>query len=134
MTALRLDEPLRRMAEVPKRATDQPARSRHLRLHMQTPSLLYQPSARPYRGLEELEYQGHDWTAVITTCARICTSVARSTSARSLPDRKWGQTGERAHWARHFMHYDLGYFDDQTCRLEPIDNPFGPKLLPMSPE
>ena len=21
-----------------------------------------------------------------------------------------------------------------TCRLEPIDNPFGPKLLPMSPE
>jgi len=33
-----------------------------------------------------------------------------------------------------FMHYDLGYFDDETCRLEPIDNPFGPKLLPMSPE
>jgi len=33
-----------------------------------------------------------------------------------------------------FMHYDLGYFDDETCRLGPIDNPFGPKLLPMSPE
>jgi hypothetical protein len=32
------------------------------------------------------------------------------------------------------MDYDLGYFDDETCRLEPIDNPFGPKLLPMSPE
>jgi len=30
------------------------------------------------------------------------------------------------------MHYDLGYFDDETCRLEPIDNPFGPKVLPMS--
>lgn len=27
----------------------------------------------------------------------------------------------------------LGYFDDETCRLEPIENPFGPKLLPMSP-
>src|SRR6266853_315345 len=26
------------------------------------------------------------------------------------------------------------YFDDETCRLEPIENPFGPKLLPMSPE
>jgi hypothetical protein len=25
-----------------------------------------------YRGLEELEYPGHDWTAVITTCGRIC--------------------------------------------------------------
>ena len=28
----------------------------------------------------------------------------------------------------------LGYFDDETCRLEPIANPFGPKVLPMSTE
>jgi hypothetical protein len=27
----------------------------------------------------------------------------------------------------------LGYFDDETCRLEPIENPFGPRVLPMSP-
>jgi putative transposase len=32
------------------------------------------------------------------------------------------------------MDYDLGYFDDETCRLEPIENPFRPKVLPMSPE
>jgi putative transposase len=32
-----------------------------------------------------------------------------------------------------FMGYDLGYFDHETCRLEPFDNPFGPKVLPMSP-
>ena len=37
-------------------------------------------------------------------------------------------------WVVTFMDYDLGYFDDETCRLEPINNPFGPKLLPMSPE
>ncbi len=37
-------------------------------------------------------------------------------------------------WLVTFMDYDLGYFDDETCRLEPIENPFGPKLLPMSPE
>jgi hypothetical protein len=30
------------------------------------------------------------------------------------------------------MDYDLGYFDHETCRLEPIENPFGPKALPMS--
>jgi hypothetical protein len=30
-----------------------------------------------------------------------------------------------------FMHYDLGYFDDETCRLEPIENPFGPNVLPI---
>lgn len=37
-------------------------------------------------------------------------------------------------WLVTFMQYDLGYFDDETCRLEPIDNPFGPKVLPMSSE
>jgi putative transposase len=29
---------------------------------------------------------------------------------------------------------DLGYFDDETCGLELIENPFGPKVLPMCPE
>jgi putative transposase len=33
-----------------------------------------------------------------------------------------------------FMEYDLEPVDDEICRLEPIDNPFGPNLLPMSPE
>jgi putative transposase len=32
------------------------------------------------------------------------------------------------------MHYDLGYFDDETARLEPINNPFGATVLPLSPE
>ena len=27
-----------------------------------------------------------------------------------------------------------GYFDDETCRLEPIENRFGPKVLPMCSE
>jgi len=37
-------------------------------------------------------------------------------------------------WLVSFMHYDLGYFDDETCRLEPLANPFGPKVLPMFSE
>jgi len=32
-------------------------------------------------------------------------------------------------WLVSFMDYDLGYFDDETCRLEPLANPFGPKVL-----
>jgi putative transposase len=43
------------------------------------------------------------------------------------------QVGERIGLAT-FMQYDLGYFDDETCRLEPIENPFGPKLLPIRSE
>jgi putative transposase len=41
------------------------------------------------------------------------------------------QVGERI-WVVTFMRYDLG--DDETCRLEPIDNLFGPKVSPMCPE
>ena len=37
-------------------------------------------------------------------------------------------------WLVTFIDHDLGYFDDETCRLEPVENPFGPKVLPMSPE
>jgi len=28
--------------------------------------------------------------------------------------------------------YDLGYFDDESCRRAPIENPFGSKVSPMS--
>ena len=43
------------------------------------------------------------------------------------------QVSERV-WLATFIDYDLGYFDDETYRLEPVENPFGPKVLPMSPE
>jgi len=37
-------------------------------------------------------------------------------------------------WLASFMDYDLGYFDDETCRLEPLPNPFGVKVSPMPQE
>jgi putative transposase len=43
------------------------------------------------------------------------------------------QVGERV-WLGTFMRCDLGYFDDEVGRLEPIANPFGPKVLPMCSE
>ena len=43
------------------------------------------------------------------------------------------QVGDRI-WLVTFMDYDLGYFDDEAIRVEPVENPFGPKVLPMSPE
>jgi len=30
-----------------------------------------------------------------------------------------------------FMNYDLGYVDLEERTLQPLDNPFGPKVLPM---
>ncbi len=35
-------------------------------------------------------------------------------------------------WLVSFMDYDLGYIDLEEKTLQPLDNPFGPRLLPMS--
>jgi hypothetical protein len=35
-------------------------------------------------------------------------------------------------WLVSFMHYDLGYIDLEQKTLQPIDNPFGTRLSPMS--
>jgi putative transposase len=34
-------------------------------------------------------------------------------------------------WLVSFMKYDLGYFDIESCRLEPIQDPFRSNVLPM---
>jgi hypothetical protein len=35
-------------------------------------------------------------------------------------------------WIVSFMHYHLGYIDLAQKTLQPLDNPFGPGLSPMS--
>jgi putative transposase len=107
----------------------------HQALAMQVPSDRYTPSARPYRGLPELDYPFHDWTATVTNCGRICYKRRKVNLSQVFAGQDVGvrQVDERI-WLVTFMHYDLGYFDDETCRLEPIENPFAPKVLPMCPE
>ena len=36
-------------------------------------------------------------------------------------------------WLVTFMDYDLGYFDTESRNFEPLPDPFGSRLLPMSP-
>jgi len=83
--------------------------------------------------LEELAYPFHDHTITVTRCGRICFKRRKVNLSHAFAGQNVGvaQVGERSGLVT-FMHYDLGYFDDQTCRLERIDNPFGPKVLPMS--
>ena len=80
-------------------------------------------------------YPFHDQTITVTHCGRICFKGQKVNLSHVFAGQNVGvtQVGERI-WLVTFMHYDLGYFDDETCRLEPIENPFGPKVLPMSSE
>ena len=36
-------------------------------------------------------------------------------------------------WVVTFLDYDLGYFDRNNSRVEPVADPFNKKVLPMSP-
>jgi putative transposase len=107
----------------------------HQALDMQVPGERYASSPRPYRSLTDLAYPFHDWTAVVTHCGRLCFDRRKVNLSQVFAGQQVGvrQVTDRI-WLVSFMDYDLGYFDDETCRLEPIDNPFGPKVLPMSPE
>jgi putative transposase len=107
----------------------------HQALGMKVPADLYARSPRVYRGLEDLTYPFHDQTIAVTRCGRICFKGRKVNLSHVFAGQNVGvtQVGERI-WLVTFMQYDLGYFDDETCRLEPIENPFGPKVLPMSPE
>jgi putative transposase len=107
----------------------------HQALDMATPASRYTASPRLYRGLDDLAYPFHDWTAVVTRCGRICYQRRKVNLSQVFAGQTVGvkQTDDHI-WLVTFMDYDLGYFDDETCRLEPIADPFGPRLLPMSPE
>jgi len=107
----------------------------HQALGMKPPAAFYTPSTRPYDGLPDLDYPFHDKNVVVTTCGRICFKTRKINLSQVFAGQRVGikQVEDRL-WLVSFMDYDLGYFDDTECRLEPIDNPFGAKLLPMSPE
>ena len=85
--------------------------------------------------MTDLTYPVHDKTITVTNCGRICFNARKVNLSQVFAGQNVGvtQVGDRV-WLVSFMQYDLGCFDDETCRLEPIENPFRPKVLPMSPE
>ena len=107
----------------------------HQALDMRYPAELYTPSARPYRGLEDLDYPFHDHSHIVTRCGRICFDNRKINLSAVFAGQKVGvkQVADQV-WLVSFMHYDLGFFDNESCRVECADNPFGAKVLPMSPE
>jgi putative transposase len=104
-------------------------------LNMQYAAQLFRPSPRQYRGLPELDYPFHGKAVTVTTCGSICFNRQKINLSQVFLSQVFAgqivgikQADERI-WLVSFMDYDLGYFDDETCRLEPLANSFGPKVL-----
>jgi transposase InsO family protein len=105
----------------------------HDALAMKCPAELYTPSPRPYRGLPELNYPLHDRDVLITACGRLCLHRKKINISTVLAGQRLGiKEVDDGIWLVSFMHYDLGYIDLEQKTLQPLDNPFGTRLLPMS--
>jgi transposase InsO family protein len=101
----------------------------HEALDMKYPAEVYKPSTRPYRGIGELSYPFHDRTALVTCCGRICIYKKKINLSTSLAGQAVGiKEVDDGIWLVSFMDYDLGYIDLEEKTLQPLHNPFGPKV------
>jgi hypothetical protein len=105
----------------------------HKALAMKCPAELYTASARPYQGIPDPHYPFHDRTVVVTSCGRICLYRKKINLSKSLAGQAVGiKEVDNGIWLVSFMEYDLGFIDLEEKTLQPLENPFGPKVLPMS--
>jgi transposase InsO family protein len=105
----------------------------HEALGMKTPAAVYTPSTRPYGGLPDLDYPLHDRDVLVTACGRICLHRKKINVSTVLAGQRLGiKEVDDAIWLVSFMTYDLGYIDLEQRTLQPLDNPFGTRLLPLS--
>jgi transposase InsO family protein len=105
----------------------------HEALAMKCPAEIYSASSRPYSGLPDLTYPLHDRDVLVTDCGRICMHRKRVNISTVLAGQRLGiKEVDDGIWIVSFMHYDLGFIDLEQKTLQPLDNPFGTGLSPMS--
>lgn len=100
------------------------------------PGELYTPSAREFFHPEVPEYPFHDRTILVTRCGRICIGRRKINLSTVFAGQYVGvrEVADEV-WLVSFMDYDLGFFDRELNKVEPVGkNPFAPKVLPMLSE
>ena len=81
----------------------------------------------------------HGWkclkSVIVTRCGRICLKRKKVNFSVVFAGQKVGikEVGDGI-WSVAFMDYDLGFFDLDSCRVEPGKNPFRCRVLNLSPE
>ena len=105
----------------------------HEALAMKCPAEVYTASMQPYRGIADPQYPFHDKTVVVTNCGRLCLYRKKINLSVCLAGQAVGiKEVDDGIWLVSFMDYDLGYVNLEEKSLQPLENPFGPKVLPMS--
>ena len=100
---------------------------------MKCPAEVYSASPSPYNSLPELTYPWHDRDVLVTACGRICMHRKKINISTVMAGQRLGlKEVDDGIWVVTFMAYDLGYIDLQQKTLQPIDNPFGTRVSPLS--
>jgi putative transposase len=99
----------------------------HETLDMQCPAEVYQPSSRPYTGLPDIDYPFQDKTIVVTRCGRICLGNKKINFSQIFAEQAVGS--REVHDDIWLVSSGLFRLGDQI--LKPLENPFGPKVLPI---
>ena len=85
------------------------------------------------RGLPDVAYPLHDRDILVTACGRICMHRKKINISTVFAGQTLGlKEVDDGVWLVSFLSYDLGYIDLEQKTLQPLDNPFGTRLSPMS--
>jgi len=75
-------------------------------------------------------YPLHDRDIVVTACGRVCLLRKKINISIVFAGQTLGiKEVDDGIWLVSFMDYDLGYIDLEQRTLQPLDNPFGPKVV-----
>jgi putative transposase len=90
---------------------------------------VYTPSAKEYRTLDEPDYPFHDRAVRVTQCGRICMGHRKINLSVVFAGQIVGirEVADNI-WLVSFLDYDLGFFDEEAGRVEPVPNPFRTKV------
>jgi len=68
----------------------------------------------------------HDKTITVSRCGRICDRGLKVRLSRAFAGQDVGiKEMEDGIWVVSFLDCDLGYFDNMSKRVEPVEDPFG---------
>lgn len=106
----------------------------HQALDMKRPADMYQKSLRPYKGLPDVTYPGYDKSLLISNCGRLCLNRQKVHISQAFANQPVGvKEVDEGIWGVDFMSYTLGYFDEESNKFTPKDDPFGFNLENWNP-
>jgi putative transposase len=102
----------------------------HQAIDMKFPAEIYRKSIREYKGLSDITYPGYDKSLMITNCGRICLEKQKIHISKALANQPVGlKEVDSGIWQVDFMSYTLGFFDMESDKFTPCDDPFGFKIV-----